>query len=160
MLDMAARRCEIAVAMSLRFVPARRTILLCDYGLGGFRAPEMIKRRPAVVVSPRLRHRNDLCAVVPLSTTAPINPVAHVVQITLPHRLPPPFLQMKAWAKCDMIATVSLDRLDLFRTKLSSGRRQYIQPRLSDTQFDAVITAMLHGIGLGHLTLTRPGAHW
>jgi uncharacterized protein YifN (PemK superfamily) len=55
--------------MAIHFHPQRGTIVVCDFR--GFEAPEMQKRRPVVVVSPRLRHRDNLCTVVPLSTTAP-----------------------------------------------------------------------------------------
>lgn len=49
--------------MAIRFPVSPGTILLCDYATG-FRAPEMVKRRPAVVISPHLRHRDRLCSVV------------------------------------------------------------------------------------------------
>ncbi len=48
--------------------PQVGSTLICNYGTG-FVAPEMVKRRPVVVIS-RLRRRADLCTVVPLSTTA------------------------------------------------------------------------------------------
>lgn len=54
--------------MSLRFPPKLGTIVICDYSTG-FCPPEMVKHRLAIVVSPRLPHRDGLCTVVPLSAT-------------------------------------------------------------------------------------------
>ena len=39
--------------MALKFNPKPGMILLCDYS--GFKVPEMVKRRPAVVILPRHR---------------------------------------------------------------------------------------------------------
>lgn len=128
------------------------TILLCDYGLGGFREPEMTKRRPAVVISPRLPHRDNLCAVVPLSGSEPARPVLYVVRLELACPLPEPFAQSVWWAKCDMIATVGFRRLDLFRTgRDQHGKRRYLQPKLPSTDFARVQVGVLHGLGLGNL---------
>lgn len=146
--------------MSLQFPVGRRTILLCDYGMGGFRSPEMIKRRPAIVISPRLAHRDNLCSLVPLSGTQPRHATAYVVKIALEHPLPEPFGERIWWAKCDMLATVALTRLDLFRTKRVDGARSYFHPKVDEETFDSIMTGVLHGLGLGHLTLARPGPHW
>ena len=35
-------------------------MLLCDYSAGGFRPPEMVKRRSAVLISPRLPRRDAM----------------------------------------------------------------------------------------------------
>lgn len=134
--------------MSLKFYPAPGTLLLCDYGLGGFIVPEMVKRRPAVVVSPRLPHRETLCAVVPLSTTAPERPTAYAVEINMPHLLPAPFDAPICWAKCDMIATVSVERLDLFRTgRDHTGKRQYLTARLPAADMERIRIGILAGLG-------------
>jgi uncharacterized protein YifN (PemK superfamily) len=136
--------------MPIQHHVAAGTILLCDYSLGGFREPEMIKRRPAVVVSPRLRHRDDLCAVVPLSGSEPETPVEYVVRLDLSAPLPDPFPQSVWWAKCDMIATVGFKRLDLFRTGRDQyGKRKYLQPRLSAEDLERVRGGILNGLGLG-----------
>lgn len=71
-------------AMPLSYYPSPGEIVLCDYATG-FIPPEMVKLRPVVIVSPRLRKRGDLVAVVPLSTTAP-NPAE-----------PPALLRHRAW---------------------------------------------------------------
>jgi mRNA interferase MazF len=146
--------------MPLQFPVARRTILLCDYSLGGFHPPEMVKRRPAVIISPRLPYRDGLCAVVPLSGSEPERAVPYTVRFVLQEPLPHPFPQMVWWAKCDMVATVAFGRLDLFRTARVNGRRQYAHPKLSDEQFGALLKGVLHGLGIGHLTSERPGPFW
>ncbi|MDY6930077.1 MAG: type II toxin-antitoxin system PemK/MazF family toxin [Pseudomonadota bacterium] len=58
--------------MPLQIHPEQGTIVICDFK--GFVPPEMVKRRPAVVISPRLRRRQRLCTIIPLSTTPP-NPI-------------------------------------------------------------------------------------
>lgn len=60
--------------MPITFSPKPGTVLLCDYDLGrtAHVPPDMTKRRPVVVVSPRSRHHfRSLILVVPLSTVAP-----------------------------------------------------------------------------------------
>ena len=139
--------------MPIKFPPLPRTVLLCDYGKGGFVAPEMVKRRPAIVISPRLRHRDGLCTVVPLSMTEPEHAVPYVVKLDLPWTLPPPFEQRVCWAKCDMIATVGFGRLDLFRTERDHmGKRKYLTPQIDDASFDKIKAAILAALGF----LTNP----
>ena len=135
--------------MPIRYAVAPGTLLLCDFSKGGFRAPEMVKRRPAVVVSPRLPYRDGLCAVVPLSTTPPAHEVAYAVKIELEAPLPAPFDFPVCWAKCDMIATVAFERLDLFRTaRDASAKRKYFTPKLSQDLFEAVQRGILAGLGI------------
>ena len=56
--------------MAIREHPPTGSILMCDFN-AGFREPEMVKRRPVVVISPKIRARPGLCTVVALSTTVP-----------------------------------------------------------------------------------------
>ena len=139
--------------MAIQYAVAPGTILLCDYDTG-FREPEMVKRRPAIVISPRLPHRDNLCAVVPLSTTSPDRPQDYHCELMLAPPLPSPWDNPHVWVKADMIATVCFSRLDLFQTKRDqSGKRKYLHPKLNLDQMKAVHSAILHGIGLGILTL-------
>ena len=135
--------------MPLRFHPKPGTVLVCDYS-EGFRPPEMVKKRLAVVISPRLRHRDKLCSVVPLSTTPPrvVQPWHH--QIVFERALPRPFEGVEKWAKCDMVATVAFHRLELIRLGRdpASGRRRYIQPRISDDDLERVRDAVCRSLGL------------
>jgi uncharacterized protein YifN (PemK superfamily) len=146
--------------MAIQFPVGPGTILLCDYSRGGFQPPEMTKRRPAVVVSPRLPHRDGLCAVVPLSGSESKYNVPYVVRLELTEPLPPPYPQKVWWAKCDMVATVSFQRLDFFRTARDwNHKRKYIHPVLSADDMKRVHTGVLMALGLGHLTLTNSEAH-
>lgn len=53
------------------------------------------------------------------------------------------------WAKCDMIATVGFDRLDLLRTgRDNHGRRKYLHPRISEADFERVINGVMSALGL------------
>lgn len=138
--------------MPIQFPVAVGTILLCDYSTG-FRAPEMVKRRPAVVVSPRLPRRDGLCAVVPLSTAPPVADLPYLCRLVVTPTLPAPFDAAVMWAKCDMLATVCFERLDLFRTGRDQyGKRKYLHPRLPPDDLRRIRAAMLHGLGLGALT--------
>lgn len=123
------------------------TVLLCDYDTG-FRPPEMVKRRPCIVLSPRLSHRDGLCAVVPLSGTQPARELPYHVRLDLD--LPLPWGLKPRWAKADMVSTVCFGRLDMFRTDRDrvSGRRKYLQIKVNTEQLDAVKAAVLHGLGL------------
>ncbi|MEN9855003.1 MAG: hypothetical protein RLZZ157_129 [Pseudomonadota bacterium] len=140
--------------MPLNYHPRLGEILLCNYE-SGFVAPEMTKIRPVVVVSPRLRRRDALVAVVPLSTTPP-NPVeSHHFEIVLGVPLPRPFNSLQMWAKCDMLATVARSRLDRFKVprKQGSTSRQYVSGQLEQVQLIGIRKAILNGLGLGSLTI-------
>lgn len=137
--------------MPISFPVARGTIVLCDYN-SGFREPEMVKRRPAVVISHRLPHRDGLCSVVPLSTTPPPkSDLSYVCTLTLSPALPTPFDAVQMWVKADMLATVALSRLDLFRTgRDTSGRRKYIQPRVSAEDMERIERCICCALGMAH----------
>ncbi|WP_200291341.1 type II toxin-antitoxin system PemK/MazF family toxin [Rhodospirillum rubrum] len=75
--------------MSLKFPPTPGTIVICDDNTG-FKAPEMVKERLAVVVSPRLPYRDGLCTVVPLSTSPPRAGIRYQCKVALPFDAPPP----------------------------------------------------------------------
>jgi len=71
-------------------------------------APEMIKRRPAVVISPRLRTRNGLCTVVSTQHNTAKRYCTVPFQAA---RLHPRYQALMTrhfhWVKADMIYTVS-----------------------------------------------------
>lgn len=135
--------------MSIRYAVSPGTLLLCDYARGGFVPPEMVKRRPAIVVSPRLPHRDGLCAVVPLSTTAPTHDVPYIVEMTLEPALPSPFDSPVMWAKCDMVATVSFERLDLFRSgRDQQGKRKYLTRKLDAETLERIMNGVRAGLGI------------
>jgi uncharacterized protein YifN (PemK superfamily) len=138
--------------MSLKFHPNPGTILICDYSTG-FIIPEMVKRRPVVVVSPRLKHRNGLATVVPLSTTEPTPVELYHCVIDLIEPLPAPFDSPRMWVKADMLATVSFARLDLPRTQRDhEGKRRYLTVSLQPDQQRRVYASVLCALGLSRLT--------
>ena len=121
--------------MALRYPVSAGTILLCDYNTG-FREPEMVKRRPVIVMTPRLPYRDGLCSVIPLSQSGPKRDIQYQCKIALTTPLPDPFPYSIFWAKADMLATVSFQRLDLFRTaRDQTGKRKYIHPKLGNADF-------------------------
>jgi len=138
--------------MALTYHPTPGEIVLCDYGTG-FVAPEMVKRRPVVIISPRLRRRGDLVSVVPLSTTEPAPVENHHCRLALAVALPRPFHNKVMWAKCDMLATVSLGRLDRFRAGRGAGARKFVTGSLTADQLREVRRGVLHALGLASLTV-------
>lgn len=137
--------------MAIQFHPEQGTILICDFN--GFVMPEMVKRRPVVVVSPRLRRRDGLCTIVPLSTTAPpeISPYHFKLHTTPP--LPEPFNADYHWVKADMVYTVSHNRLILpFIKKDDGGKRIYDIRVIDKSDLIKIQQCLLHGLGLSSLT--------
>lgn len=108
------------VALLAGQYPKTGQVLMCDFSRG-FVEPEMVKKRAVVVISRTVTHGRRLCTVVPLSTTAP-NPIEawHVRLARDP--LPNANQSVVVWAKCDMLYTVSFDRLDRPHVKETGGR--------------------------------------
>ncbi|MGN3974746.1 type II toxin-antitoxin system PemK/MazF family toxin [Tsuneonella sp. SYSU-LHT278] len=92
---------------ALPFHPAPGNILICDYSTG-FKPPEMVKRRLCIVISPKLKRRDNLATVVPLSATCPepLEDWNYKVELVCKSWGDGP-----RWAACDMLATVCYDRL-------------------------------------------------
>lgn len=123
-------------------------MLRCDYE-PGFVAPEMVKRRPVIVVSPRLRNRDGLCTVVPLSTTAPPRVMPYHYKILFDPPLPYPYDAREHWVKADMLATVGFHRL-LF---LQMARDQYGKRKndvriISSADLEAIRLCILSALGI------------
>lgn len=129
--------------MSIAFHPHPGTILICDFDTG-FQAPEMVKVRPVVVLSPR-RRTSDLVTVVPLSSTPPAPRLPW--HLELPAGAYPP-ARGPIWAKCDVVATVALRRLDRVRTKGPQGQRIYSTPALVPETFAALQICVKAALGL------------
>jgi mRNA interferase MazF len=108
----------------------------------------MVKRRPVVIVSPRRRRGPEIYTVVPLSTTAPspVEPFHHQMD---PDSLPGPLAGRITWAKCDMLYTLSLRRLDrIMVSKDSSGKRNYAVGSVIPADWRAIQRAILAGLDL------------
>jgi uncharacterized protein YifN (PemK superfamily) len=133
--------------MPLAIHPEVGTVVICNYS--GFKMPEMVKTRLAIVISPRLKRRNDLCTVVPLSTKDP-DPVEEFHhRVTLPREVPS-YEGLEKWAKCDMLATVGFHRLVLPHEKREpfDEKRRYINMRVSDDDFAAVMNCVRRSLGI------------
>ncbi|WP_158285667.1 type II toxin-antitoxin system PemK/MazF family toxin [Pseudohoeflea suaedae] len=138
--------------MALKFPPAIGLVVICNYDTG-FKPPEMVKRRLAVVVSERLPYRDGLCTVVPLSTTPSRSGIRYQCKVELPVDLPDTFSGAVKWAKADMLATLSYERMSLpFDGRSGTGRRRYLQIRLPPAELRKIQSAMLHALSLEHLT--------
>jgi len=136
-------------AMPIKHFPRVGQILICDFS-PSFKEPEMVKRRPVLVVADAFKGRGRVLTVVGLSTTAP-----HTVMpfhMRLPRAsLPalPAFQQSEAtWVKGDMIYTVGFHRLDAIRlgTRGPHGKREYFKQRLSKECMREVYACILHGL--------------
>ena len=127
--------------------PEVGTVVICDYS-SGFKPPEMIKRRLAVVISPRLKRRNNLCTVVPLSTKEP-NPIEEFHHlVTLPQEVPG-FEGLEKWAKCDMLATVGFQRLTMpYKHHEAFQGRALINMRLSAGHMTAIMNCVRRALGM------------
>ena len=135
--------------MGLPYHPKVGEVLWCDYK--NLVPPEMEKKRLAIVISPKFINRTDLCTVVPISTTAP------KVAQNYHHRLEADPLPTSpegtvAWAKCDMVMTVSFGRLSGWWGEKKDGKRIYQSLYISDADLIAVKKCVLFGIGMGSLT--------
>jgi uncharacterized protein YifN (PemK superfamily) len=128
--------------MALTFHPGPGAIVICDFS-EGFRPPEMVKIRPVIVISPR-RRTAQLATVVPLSSIAP--------QSVEPwhYRLPPgayPPARGDIWAKCDMVMTVGLGRLDRVKVKID-GQQVYKTYQLGAPELAQILAGVRAALGL------------
>lgn len=127
--------------MGLVYAPKNGTILICAYDSG--MAPEMEKPRPVVLLA---SVSAGLGIVVPLSTTAPKPQKPWHYLLTFNEPISDHFSKMQAWAKCDMIASVSFGRLNLPQIGKRHGRRVYKEMRVNDADLAAIRTAVWQAI--------------
>ncbi len=132
----------------INWQPQAGQILICHFGLG-FRAPEMIKTRPVMVVSPKVAPWTKLCIVLPISSRAP-NPVMGY-HYKLPDGLMPDDKYEEAWIKGDTVMAVSCHRLDRIKT----GFRTYTAPLAPAAVLKEARRCVLHATGMHSLTV-----HW
>lgn len=137
--------------MALKFHPVPGTVVICDFS--GLNAPEMTKKRPAVVVSPRFRTRDRLCTIIPFSTTPPRPVAPYHYKLRMEPVLPEPYDADVHWVKADMLYTMSFDRLALpFSGKDEFGKRIYDDRGVDPQDFLEIRKCLLRGIGMGQLT--------
>lgn len=126
--------------MAITFHPKAGMVLMCSFK--GYIKPEIIKTRPVVVISPNHLIRPGLVSIIPLSTTDPEPVCEYHYQLRgnpIPGRA-----STAVWAKCDLVATVSLVRLD--RIKLARGT--YQTGSVSMEQVRAMRLAVAKSIGI------------
>lgn len=125
--------------MALLYQPRPGEVVMCDFH--GYVPPEMVKRRPVVVLA-RNRRNRLLVTVVPLSTTepTPLEPYHHL----LPQSPAPNAQGVACWAKCDMVATVALARLD----RCKAGRGRYVTPALPAADLAAIRAGVAIALGV------------
>ena len=135
--------------MPIKYNPKKGQILMCDF-TQGFKEPEMVKKRPIVVLKPSSRRK--LVTVIPLSTVEP-----HCVQnfhMVVPNKELPNtawFKNKESWLKGDMIYTVGWERLSLVKIGYKNKKRIYYTKIFSLEMISALEKCVLHGIGMGRL---------
>lgn len=130
--------------MALKYQPKEKSVLMCDFSQ--FNAPEMTKVRPVIVVAKHKKNR-ELVTIVPLSTTEPV-PLAEY-HYAMPVNPLPDKQHIQCWAKCDMVYTVSLARLDRYKI----AKREYIVPQISDDDFKKVKQCLAKALNLPYIDL-------
>ncbi len=128
------------------FQPKIGQVLTCDFNTGS-KIPEMVKKRPVVVVSRRRRYNNRLCTVVPISRTKP-NPV-EPFHCQVPEEV---FSFWPSdtghWVKCDMVNTVAYDRLDRLMVGKKGGNRMRVDLVLPKEFIEKIQECVRHALSL------------
>ena len=133
--------------MAICYHPKRGTILICDFH--GFKTPEMIKRRPVVVISPQMKNRPGLCTVIPLSKTAPVPKMPYHYRFYLNPVLPSPYDSPYQWVKGDMIYSLSFARLNLpSNGRDANGKRNYIVRVIDSCVMNEIENCVKMGLGI------------
>ncbi|HSQ95518.1 MAG TPA: type II toxin-antitoxin system PemK/MazF family toxin [Croceibacterium sp.] len=139
--------------MPIQQHPEQGGIVMCDYSLGGFNEPEMVKNRPVLVLTPRIINRPFLCTVVGLSASAPDPQMPYHRQIRIRPPLAKYWSSDDVWVKGDMVNAVGFHRLDLIRLgKDRAGKRIYHLDAIEPDQFKIVRECVLRAMGLSILT--------
>lgn len=137
----------------MEVVPKRGRIVVVNFEMFGTAAPpEMVgtKRLCLVVQSDRLV-RGRLVTVVPLSSTAPVNPGKqhHKMSHLSFNDLPVTWDRgLERWAKCDYISTVTLDRCVDPYEKPAFGQRKYRRVQAAKVDIDAVDKCIAWALGI------------
>lgn len=140
--------------MGLPIPPDRGRIIIVNFEMGGRCVGQEMRKpgRPCVVVQNNAMRRGRLVTVVPLSGKEPpkVEPYHHLMD----HRS---FLVMpkeyggqakKRWAKCDYIATVSLDRCTNPYSRPNFGARKYVTVKAIKADMEAIESAALWALGI------------
>ena len=130
--------------MSINFHPNPGTMLVCDFH--GMTAPEIVKTRPIIVISPRLRRGNGLCTVVPLSTTPPKFVMPWHCRLMFEGPLAPNWRECIMWAKCDLLYSMRFERLDRFY-QVTDNKRKYYDRRVNEEDWGLIRKAVFSFLG-------------
>ncbi len=121
---------------------------MLDFGELEFEPPEMVKRRMVAVVSPKgLNSDRNLATIIPLSTCPPDERQKHVVPLSKDYYWAG---EDQIFAKCDMIYTLSLARLEHLTAYKRSKRGNNYQPvpQLSAEDLRNIRIGLSHAVGL------------
>lgn len=130
--------------MALPYQPRAGAVIRCDFR--GMIEPEMVKMRDVVVIAQH-KQNSKLVTVVPLSATAPSNPQPYHHELPKDPR-PDGDSMQPIWAKCDMVYTVCLERLQMHYTHSRRGGRQTVRVQLPPDDFAAVRRCVAFGLNL------------
>lgn len=130
--------------MAIKFQPRIGAVVRCDFK--GMIEPEMVKMRDVVVVARHSRNQR-LVTIVPLSASQPQRPEPYHYELPSDPR-PESDSMRPIWAKCDMIYTLSIDRLEMHYTRTRRGGRQLAQVILSDADMAAIKKCIAYAINL------------
>ena len=133
--------------MTVSIHPQPGTIVIVDLNQG-FRKPEMVKKRPAIIISALIPKRPTLCTIVPLSTTPPNPPMDHHCELHLDPPLPHPYVSPTMWVKADMVLTVAFHRLRLPFAGWDQGQRAYDIRVISEDELQRVKDCVRSALGL------------
>ena len=114
----------------------------------GFKKPEIGKRRPAIILSPEIIGRPQMCTIVPLSTSRPAKISPHHMEISFNPPLPSPYDAKSMWVKGDIVLTIAFHRLRLLFDKFENGQRVYDVRVLDDATFFRVQECVKSGLGI------------
>ena len=112
---------------------------MCDFS--GNIVPEIIKKRPVVVITPHHIQRAGLSMVVPLSSTPSDRCDPYVVELSQNYGS---YDFKRQFAKCDLACSVSWKRLDRFKL----GYRRYASFHMTNSDFEAVIAGVAYAFGM------------
>lgn len=138
--------------MALTYQPKIGQVVMCDFS--GFIEPEMVKRREVVVIA-RSKQNSQLVTVVPLSATHPGVVQTHHHQLSKDPR-PGGVPGTTVWAKCDMVTTVCLQRLDLPYTSSRRGKRESVRVLLPPQELEVIRSCVAAALGMTH-NIGSPG---
>jgi mRNA interferase MazF len=135
--------------MPIEHHPKPGQVFDCDFR--GNIYPEIVKKRPVVILTPKYAQRADLVAVVPLSTTAP-DKICEFHCVLEKNPVPGEDEAMKIWVKGDLVQTVTFTRLSGYWLEKVHDKRKYLTVRVSDADMMKIKKCVLHGLGFSGLT--------